>query len=1561
MVCKYKGKNLIWILPPVQKFFSKCAFFRVKSVIFAPEMNLLRAIYRTLRGILFTAIIFVAVVYLALYVLLTIPAVQNSISRRAETELEKFLGTDVRIGHLIIKPFNEVVIKNFEVMTPQGEKCLSVETVGAGINLWRLIKERRIEISYGEIIGLDARISQAEADEPLNIKFLIDAFAPKDKTKPPTKFDLNLRNVVIRKSSVSFDRLWQPRLEGDRRTDFNHLRLWNLRADLMMPRLANDDFVIDLRRLSFHLSGGLDVEKLALRAHITPNSISVNNFIVQLPQTEIRPSDIVLSFNGYNDLVNSLRQGKHNLVMVDNTVTPADFGWLLPQLRDFTDPLSLSIEASGNLNDASLREFSLEDEDAKLALSLQGSVANAEAKEDMQVNVDQLKLAIDRNWLERLASLLPAKSDRLPLDAIGNLSLSLTGNGYPLRGSGEIETEIKTSSGSVSAQAKATGIAKRGNQLTGHVAGNVETDHLDLGSFISDKRVGILDCEVAFDGHIKGKDSEGSVTLNVEEIEYLGDYYGGIAIEASKEGKDISLIGAVNNDLAKIYLDADGCIDGENSWIDFRSDIRRMRLDLPGVAQRFHDYTLSVRLDANLEGDNIDNLVGDFRMTDLELSAPGKKDLTLDHLILRAREEDHNRSISIASDLISGDIRGDFKVAHLPVEAMSMVSKVVPSLVKAPTKEIEFDSDVSFNFEIAANNTLPEFFNLPFRLLVPVSVQGSIFGSSNTAGVTVNIPYLQQGKNKLVSATSLRADLDGEASTLNLEGTTTFPVKKGDLKLNLHVFGQEDNIFTDINWLMPDNDSFKGELSLGAELSRNELSATPEVALEINPSVFDFGTARWNIDRGRIDYHDNQVLVDGVKIWHDSQFVEIDGLASPLPTDSVTVRLAQIDVGYIFDTLNINYVSFGGTATGEVTASGALSKQPIAATDNLFIESLSYNGAVLGDANIRSSWNNDEKEVTILADIMGHEKNLTKVDGGIWVTRDSLSFDLDANRVPVSFLTPFMSAFTTDISGRASGKAKLYGSFSDIDLVGRIFADSINMRLDYTNVYYHGSDSVYLDPGKITIPSFRLYDTNGNSALLTGELTHRYFHDPVFDFRVSDVDGMLCYNTNSTMNPDWYGTLYGKGGAVVRGFPGLVSISVDMTAVGNSSFTFVLNDTQAAADYKFLTFSDRRKEEAERLQTDSVADIISAFRKKIKADNSIPSKFQMDIRGTVTPSTLMTLVMDPVAGDKITARGNGNIQVDYDSESDAMQMFGKYILEEGNYNFSLQDLILRDFNIRQGSSISFNGDPLNANLDITASYRVNTNLSDLDKSFSTDRDLNRTNVPVDALLIVSGEMQHPDITFDIELPTLTQDVERKVKSIISTDDMMSRQIIYLLALNRFYTPEYMGSSSNGGELASVASSTLSSQLSNMLGQLTDKLSVSPSFRSDKGDFSDIEVDVALSSRLLNNRLLINGNFGYRDPSTSSTTFVGDFDIEYLLSRSGNLRLKAYNHFNDQNYYLRQALTTQGLGVVYRREFDNPFSFLRRKKKQTAPDSEKPAAPESDKENKAQEATDSIKQ
>ncbi len=199
---------------------------------------------------------------------------------------------------------------------------------------------------------------------------------------------------------------------------------------------------------------------------------------------------------------------------------------------------------------------------------------------------------------------------------------------------------------------------------------------------------------------------------------------------------------------------------------------------------------------------------------------------------------------------------------------------------------------------------------------------------------------------------------------------------------------------------------------------------------------------------------------------------------------------------------------------------------------------------------------------------------------------------------------------------------------------------------------------------------------------------------------------------------------------------------------------------------------------------------------------------------------------------------------------------------------------------------------------------------------------------------VAGNINSPAIGYDIRFPSLSEDIRRKVLSIINTPEMMNQQILYLLTVNRFYTPDYM-SATKGNELFSVASSTISSQIGNMLGQLSDNLSIAPSVRSDRGDFSDVEVDLMWSSTLLDNRLLFNGNFGYRDKTLNTNQFIGDFDIEYLLNKRGSWRLKAYNRYNDQNYYLRSAATTQGLGIVYKMDFDNMFKFLFPKKRSKA--------------------------
>lgn len=1521
-------------------------------------MSTARSIYRVVRSILFTAISLVAALYLFLYVSLSVPYVQNRIAREVEKELSALTGGKVEIGHIEIFPFNEAVVSDVRIADAEGRECIAVDKIGAGIDLTSLIFKKRVIITYAEVMGLDARVTQSSPDSPLNIQFLIDAFAPKEKNKPPTKFDLALHSVVIRNCKASLDREWIPR-RNDGSMDFNHIYIRDLNADVDIPRLSNEDYLIDIRRLSLEGPSGLKLNTLSLKAHITPASISIRDFILKMPGSDIRPADIALTFPSFSEIGKSLYDSDLRLVLIDSRITPADFSSLFPPLSSLGSPYLLSLDLKGNLTNIDIDDFKLRSENTdEISLTLEGNVAGlTNPKEKGEAKVRSLRLETEGSFVETVVSAfvsLPTKAREI-LDAAGQISLNLTGDYSVENQYAAADMELMSSScGQIDLMCDINDLGSQALALKGKANGR----DIDLGFLLGKEYFGETTFEAEANGRIGKGILDGEASLNILSAFFKGKEFKDVLASVSKKGSLVS--GELSSNDSDMSLDVSGeaNIDGNSSHLSVQADVKRFIPSVLGIIPQYSGYSFKGDIVADVSGNSLDNITGFIRGRNLTFSSPDKvKKLYLSGFDLEAVPSSENtadRSIELKSDYLDMNIEGNYSLKSFPGEMKCLLSHIIPSFI-SPDHYPEMASRGKFNIDIRPCDNLLEFFSAPVRILVPFSVYGNFDMHEMVAEAYLSAPYLQQGRDKLVRDTQLALALSGNTGRGSLTIHTLYPSKKGDAELDLIVSAISGDINADIGWKIEQMNGFAGTLSLTADTGHEYISGRDSFTLKVNPTNFSLSGADWQIGESLIEYNDKSLLIDDFKVWHDGQFISINGAASASPSDILEISLADIDLGFIFDTLNINYVTFGGIATGEIAASSIFSSTPVAATRSLDVKDLSYNDCVIGDGAISSRWNNEEKEVEIKADIKSDNRRVAALDGGIWVTADSLNFKIDADKVNIGFLKPFMAAFTSDVGGRASGWANLYGNFHDIDLKGRLFADSIGIKLDYTNVYYHGSDSVRIDPGQIHIPGFRIYDHYGNSAVFSGDLSHRYFHDPRFEFKISEAKDLLCYDTNPSINPVWYGRVFGNGGGVLRGWPGGVTIDIDMATAKDSEFSFVISDEQEVGEYNFLTFTDSRKESMKQEERDTVPEIVKMFRKKVEQSLDLPSLFSLNLFATITPDALLTIVMDPRSGDKITARGSGPMQVNYDSETDNFAMYGRYTLEEGKYNFILQDLILRDFDIRPGSSIAFNGDPLRANLDIQAAYRVNTNLSDLDESFSHDPELNRTNVPVDAMLAISGEMDHPDISFDIELPTLTSDVARKVKSIVSTDDMMNRQVLYLLALNRFYTPEYMGASGNGGELASVASSTLSSQLSRIVGQITDKVTLAPSFRSDKGDFSDFEMDLALSSRLLDNRLLLNGNFGYRDRTASSTTFIGDFDIEYLLNRSGNLRLKAFNHFNDQNYYLKSSLTTQGIGVAYRWDFDNIFTFLgrRRKKSPIVLNDDTPPTPTDSTENNAE--------
>lgn len=1485
-------------------------------------MTKLKSTYRVIRSIVFSVILTVFGLVVLSYVVLSLPWVQNAVREKAQSELSRLMGGKVEIGSLDYKPFNVLMLHNVSIFEPGGNRCLQATAIGAGIRLWPLVSSGRIEISFAEIIALDAKLRQNEKDGPLNIQFIIDAFKSEDK-KRKTDINICLHHIVLRKCRVSFDRSWEPVAMSDC-FDPNHILVYNLSADLEIPAITSESAILELRRLAFYEQSGLVVDKLHCRASVSASDISLADFSLKVGKSIIKLNDQNVRFDGFHNLTKALISNDRKVELTAVPFRPSDFSAFYPPLRDFGSDYNLRLNVEGNVDNLEVSDFTVSRKGSRTRLlSFIGEVRNLSNASKLRADVEHLELNLNEEDMASAVSLTNMNESDLRslLVNAGDVGLNAHGHLDLSRQESSATLDLNSNIGDVNGEAS---LSWQGGKFAVKTKG-LRFDKLDLNRILDLNQFGLASGILKGDLLLAGADTQGTLALVEGQVFIKGHELGGINVTASKEGKEFTAKAEADDPWLSFVFHASALLNNAESLWHGNLEIHDSRPSLWGIKQLTKCNRAKGIINVDLFGNSIDNMAGTIRTSDIMLDFG--QPLNFPDIILTADVDSANRYYKIDSKPLQGALSGHFSLNGLGLAITRLANSALPDYIpNSMDSDWREEDHATLQLTLHPDASLYDLVELPLRPGVDVSLNASLCKASCDFSLDLDAPYLIKGKDKLIKNTKITLKGSGAEGIYGKVGSV-LPLKHDNLDVGLSFACKNDSIHLHSHWQGVSASENKGDLAMTAIIRKALSHMGTDIDLCLEPSEFSLYGNRWLISPATLSFKPSGITLDGLKLHHGLEWVEIGGKVSSDPLDLMIASLSSVNLEYVFDVLNINYVDFGGIATGKVALAGLLSADPIIRTDDLKVKHLAYNGVEFGDAIIESRFDPQSAHISIDADIDDRGKRAVTVRGGLWLKRDSLSFDFGANDVDARFLKPFMSGFTSGVEGRTSGKVKLYGTFSDLDLEGWAAAHPFSMKVDHTNVWYSASDTIRFFPGVISIPPLKVYDKYGGTADFSGTVWHDHLKSASFDFSIKNARHLLVFDTNETLNSAWYGTIFANANGVLKGTPGLVSLNVSATAVAPTHFTIVLDKTQVAQDFDFLLFTDKRKENQQAMLTASEISFEDLFEQNLKKSMQETSAiFNMDLSVEVEPAAKFTLIMDPRSGDKIDASGKGAFQMHYDTETDGFGIYGKYTLASGSYNFTLEDLFLKNFKIRPGSSISFNGDPLGGILDITAAYRATANLVDLDASFRNDPDLNRTTVPVDALLIVRGEIQTPEIKFGLELPTVNAEVSRKVKSLISTEEMLNRQTLYLLALNRFYTIDY---SSQANDFASAASSTLSSQIQNVVGSITDKVNVAPSFRSERSDLSDMEVDLALSSSLLNNRLLLNGNFGYRDRSTSQTTFIGDFDLEYLLSRDGSLRLKAYNHFNDASYYLKSSLTTQGIGIMYRKDFDDPFTFIKR--------------------------------
>lgn len=1475
----------------------------------------------------------------SMYIILSTSWAQDSIRRVAVKEISTLLATDVTIDRVEIHPFNRLSVYGVKALDDNGKTALTIDEVSAAFEFFHLLRTGRLVIDYALLKQPAVALYRTTPDSPLNIADILGRLKSKDPNKPKSKYDLSINTVAVIDGKLAYDVV--SAAPDTSHFDRNHIRVTDLQFNAYVPVLANDNYRLEVDRLSFVERSGFRIDNIELGGTFNSDSLRIKQFAVTLPNSSLVFNPVSLPLDGMQSVADALDATSVTVSTKEaSKIYPPDFSAFVPALANIDRGFSMEFESSISRRDIDILQFRLTDEERHTNLDMSAAIHDLAKKADAGFEIRHLHLRADRQSLDEIIGsvdkargfnkiinrLKPGDKVSLDLVADGRLSLftlksklSLASNMLSVSGTCSSADSLRTADVRLRAKARMPNL------------------HLFAGGAASSS---FACSDIRLNGHIAKKNMQLNMSLDSAAVAFGKFVCNNIALDAALDRQRLTSTIRVADQNLSLEADCNAEIIGKEKNVDMALTLDRADLAALGALKDFPGYLLSAKVDAIATFTGIDDIDGALSVSDLVFADndPKTHDLRFDNINIDCIPTSDHPGIRVESDYLNGYLAGQYRLSTFMQSVKGLVFSVLPSLA-AQLHQPEFTSkviegnDFNFDFKLSECDSLCKFLRLPVSVIHDISVNGHLSDSLRTARISVDAPYLLQG-DKIIESTSLFASVDALDDRIAVRATSKIPTKKGLMAVSANLTGASDRIDNRVDWIIerkiPINGSFDFSTTLiGAD------DGEPSTIVSFNPGTITFGDEVWSIRPSTLVLGEKYFNIDQFRLEASDEHIAVNGVVSDSPDDILNIDLRNIALLDIFETLEIDKALIGGTATGAFEARNLLSQTPEISCPDLHVDSISYNRCVLGDAEIVASWNADKKSFYLDADITGEGGRHSRIYGDIFPSTESLDINFDVDHAPVGFMKPFVSAFASDLSGYASGKARLFGTFKYIDMEGDIFADDLKIKIDFTNTWYTATDSIRLTPGLIDIKDVTIRDRDGHTALLNGVVRHKFFKEPSFDFKVTQARDFLSYDVDPKLSPDWYGTVYGNGGATITGEPGVVNIGVNMSTAPKSTFTFVLSDRLDADEYSFITFKDSQAQ-ARRdslAAADNLPAVVRSIRSRLSSsEGDSPSAYNMDLRIDITPDARMILVMDPVGGDEIKATGAGNLRLTYESLNNDLKMYGTYRLDRGSYNFTLQDIIIKDFTIRDGSTIAFHGDPYSAQLDIEAIYSVNANLSDLDESFLLDKDLNRTNVPVHALLKVTGDMRQPDIDFDLEFPTLTSDTYRKVRSIVSTREMMNRQIIYLLALNRFYTPDYMASTTKGNELFSVASSTISSQLSSILGKLSDDWSIAPNLRSDRGDFSDVEVDVALSSRLLNNRLLFNGNFGYRDKTLNTNQFIGDFDIEYLLNRRGSWRLKAYNRYNDQNYYVRTAQTTQGVGIVFKRDFDNFFGFLRPKKK-----------------------------
>ena len=1468
-----------------------------------PKRTLLKRLLRFLGF----SILFLFIIAFSAYTAFRSPSVQTKLTQFLAKKFSEIIKSKVEIKGVDIELFNKVVLEGVYVEDQHKDTLAYIGKLKAGLY--------NLDLNHHFISGKKVRLENLKFylrhyknEEGLNLQFIIDALASKDTIKDTTqspRWVFNFDGLEIENGAFKFNDFRNERYSPG--MEFTFLDIKNINLDFDHVNIKGDTISAHINNLQAIDKCGFNLQHLEGEASVSSKFVQVQKLKIKTPFSKI-DLDLEFNYSEWNDWLDFEDSVKLKAEIRQSHLNFIDIGFFARPLFRLDIPLDFTGKIKGPISNLKVKKLDLRFGD-KTHLAGNFDITGLPQIDETFFTLDFTTLTSNYSDVTKIPLPPYTENKTIVLPAVfkkfGQIAFNGNFTGYYYdfvtygnfgTAIGSLETDISmknaanpeecTYSGKVFSEGFQLGVLTENENLLGGVTANINA----VGKGLTIQ---------SLNAQIQG---------NVGEIKFNKYTYQDLDIDGNFIKKTFS--GRVITHDQHLKMVFNGKMDFTDSLpsFDFHAEIAKANLDKINLFKIDSNITMAGIVDVNFTGSNIDNALGFASISNLYYKQ-NKDSTKVNSFKIGIEKLAGGKTISLRSDIADANFQGDFKFADIPEAVNGLMFQYIPrysSKFEMLKRPLAIKADL-----ILKDTRLLEIMFVPSLHLVKEAKLNTKYDSkTGQFSLDGNIPMLKINKNYfeniLINGKNNGAFLDLDLVSQRFVFGDSVWIDNIALKTLTH----KDSMDFDLSW--KNNDTIRNQGNIRGICA---FSDSKKIKLDLKSSEIYLVDSLWKITpQSKIEFDSSSISISRLQFKSREQELSVNGIISENKNDMLTLSIKDFELSNINALTKNAGISLNGKINGRADLADVY--DDLIVTANIKVNKLSVNQELVGDGDIKSIYDLVNKAVRIDAGFSREEFKTLSLNGYYYPERETnaLNFDVLLDKLPLRVAQPFTVGIVSNLGGTGTGMIHFGGTFEKIETNGSIKLNNAKATIDYLNTTYTFDHQVKLTPEAIEIKDLKLIDPFKNEGIVNGKVYHFNFTKVLFELNLN-AKKLMALNTNGLQNNMYFGKAFVSGLLKMRGDPKNIFFDAGLKTEKGTQFNIPLGGSSEANSIDFVRFISKN----------------DSIHKQKKATKINTTGIAVNLDLDVTPEAEVKIIFDEKVGDIITGRGNGNIKLSINTKG-SFEMFGEYTIESGGYLFTLQNLINKQFVIEKGGTIKWAGNPFDADLNLVANYSTKASVYDLllDPQYQT------SSYKIDCKMIMSGRLMNPNINFDIDLPNATADIRRNVEIAIPSEDK-NKQVFGLLVLNRFF-PSQQTSVSGGNALvsnqttsgtSSLANSTselLSSQLSNMLSQISKDFDVGVKYRP--GDpLTSQELEVLFSTQIFNNRISIEGALGYKQNnsggSSNQTNILGDINVEYKITSDGRFRAKAFNKTNDINLVNSNAAPyTQGIGLSIRRDFDN---------------------------------------